>query len=89
MNNLELLHSLKILVEMELEPNLKALDEGTEITDVKKERKKLLKEFMDNLPEEYRRMPGFEKVITSTITNIEKEKKEIRKMRERQDREQR
>ena len=44
---------------------------------------------MDNLPEEYRRMPGFEKVITSTITNIEKEKKEIRKMRDRQDREQR
>ena len=42
MNNLELLHSLKILVEMELEPNLKALDEGTEITDVKKEREKLL-----------------------------------------------
>ena len=43
MSNLELLHNLKVLVEMELEPNLKALDEGTEIDDVNAERKKLLK----------------------------------------------
>lgn len=87
MNNLELLHNLKVLVEMELEPNLKALDEGTEINDVQKEREKLLKRFMDNLPEEYRKMPDFEKIIISTIKMIQKEKEETRKIKNRKEEE--
>ena len=67
MSNLELLHNLKVLVEMELEPNLKALDEGTEIDDVNAERKKLLKLFMENLPGEYKKIPYLENIIVSTI----------------------
>ena len=73
----ELIHNLKLLVELDLEPKLKIVGEGTDIKNVNKVRCQLIKEFINNLPPNYRNIPNCQEIILSTISHVIKEKKNI------------
>lgn len=75
MNNTELIHNLKVLVELDLEPKLKLIGEGTAIKNVTAARHQMVKEFINNLPPEYREIPNYQEIILSCINNLVQRRK--------------
>ena len=75
MDNTELIHNLKVLVELDLEPKLKLMGEGTDIKNVNAARRQMVKEFINNLPPEYREIPNYQEIILSCINNLVQRRK--------------
>lgn len=66
---------LKVLVENDLYKQIIASTEGTKIKDGKNGRERIIKEFIQSLPEQYKEIPDCEKVVRDTLERIESKRK--------------
>ncbi len=63
-------HYLRVLVELELYPSYKLLEEGTTLANLKKEQDNLINSFINKLDKEYRDLSNCRKIILDTIKNL-------------------
>lgn len=68
---------LKVLVEGDLYKRVTAITEGTKIKDIKKVRETLIENFINNLPDRFKKIPNYEKIVRDTLEQTEKRIKEI------------
>ena len=78
MNEREVLikHYLKVLVELDLYPKLRCLSEGTKVTNIDTAKRELIGNFINGLPNKYKEIEGYEKIITETIEKMEQKDRE-------------
>lgn len=65
-------HYLRVLVELELYPSYKLLEEGTTLANIKREQDNLINNFIDKLDKEYRDLSNCKKIILDAIKNLNK-----------------
>lgn len=68
---------LKILVEGDLYKRVTAITEGTKIKDIKKARETLIENFLNNLPDRFKKVPNYEKVVRDTLARTEENIKKL------------
>lgn len=72
---------LKILVEGDLYKRVTAITEGTKIKDIEKTREILIENFLNNLPDRFKKIPNYEKIVRDTLAKTEEN---IRKLNQRE-----
>ena len=78
MNEKDVLNTfyLKVLVENDLYKQITASTEGAKIKNGKKGRERIIKDFIQNLPEQYKKIPDCEKEVRDTLERMENKRKE-------------
>ena len=70
-------HRLKLKVELELYKELKLIGEGSKIEDIDAARQESIDYFLENLPEEYKKLPDYKEIVFNTLNIVKK--KEVKK----------
>lgn len=69
MEQKELEYYLKILVELQLYPTIKVLEES-ELPELEEKKKNAVKNFINNLQTEYRELPNRDEIIYQTLKKV-------------------
>ena len=74
----ELRSNLKTLVELDLFFKVRALKEGTEIKpeEMSKVRKEVINTFLENLANEYKKLPDCNEIVYTALTKLEQRNKD-------------
>lgn len=84
MDEEKLKHYLKTLVELDLYFRIKVLDEGTEIENIKEEKKRQVNIFLSNLPSQYKSIENYQEIVYTTLKNLmQKDKKKKKEEKDR------
>ena len=76
----QLIHFLKVLVELDLHFKVRAVEEGTNIKNTEIVEKELIEKFLDDLPLQYKKIPNYAEVVYTTLRKLqEKDRKNTSK----------